>query len=251
MRWSEAVTLEFVKIYLKHECLWSPAHPGYKLRYQREKAYADISSEFKITTMKTLSIPEVKMKIKNLRTTYVQQVHKILLKSSPDEIYEPSLVWFHEMDRCLKHIPSNRHSNTYSTSQETQEVDSSCQIWVEEGQNDNIDASNPDPLVSQTDDEYDTNKQNEQVSKVKIEKRSLQAYSKKLKKKKLKHRTRPVRNYSTDSSSECTRDDEFDIYGKYIASQLRKMELYKAIRLQLDIQNLISEARISDIVNSD
>lgn len=114
MRWSEAVTLEFVKIYLKHECLWNPAHPGYKLRYQREQAYSDISAEFKGSTMKSLSVPEVKMKIKNLRTTYVQQVHKILQKSSPDSIYEPSLVWFHEMDRCLKHIPSNRHSNSFN-----------------------------------------------------------------------------------------------------------------------------------------
>lgn len=110
------MTLEFVKIYLKHECLWNPAHSGYKLRYQREKAYTDISSEFKVATMKSLSVPEVKMKIKNLRTTYVQQVHKILLKSSPDSIYEPSLVWFHEMDRCLKHIPSNRNSNNHTVS---------------------------------------------------------------------------------------------------------------------------------------
>lgn len=115
MRWSESVTLEFVKIYLKHECLWNPAHTGYKLKYQREKAYGDITSEFKAATSKCLSIPEVKLKIKNLRTTYLQQVHKILQKSSPDSIYEPSLVWFHEMDRCLKHVPSNRHSNSYNT----------------------------------------------------------------------------------------------------------------------------------------
>lgn len=114
MRWSEAVTLEFVKIYLKHECLWNPAHPGYKLKYQRDKAYGDISSEFECSTNKILSVPEIKMKIKNLRTTYAQQVQKILHKSHPNFIYEPSLVWFHEMDRCLKHIPSNRHSNNYS-----------------------------------------------------------------------------------------------------------------------------------------
>lgn len=114
MRWSEAVTLEFVKIYIKHECLWNPAHPGYKLRYQREKAYSEISTEF--MTTKSMTVPEVKMKIKNLRTTYAQQVHKILQKSSPDSIYEPSLVWFHEMDRCLKHIPSSRHSTSYNVS---------------------------------------------------------------------------------------------------------------------------------------
>ncbi|KAF9421260.1 hypothetical protein HW555_002732 [Spodoptera exigua] len=212
MRWSEAVTLEFVKIYLKHECLWNPSHPGYKLRYQREQAYSDISAEFKSSTMKSLTVPEIKMKIKNLRTTYVQQVHKILQKSSPDSIYEPSLVWFHEMDRCLKHIPSNRHSNSYTTSQEAPDVDSACQIWVDqELQNTNMDEVNPDPLIPQTDDEYDSAKLDEQPSKVKIERRSSPVYYKKIKKKKLKHRATP-RNYSTDSVPQCTKEDEFDIY---------------------------------------
>ncbi|PZC71918.1 hypothetical protein B5X24_HaOG212259 [Helicoverpa armigera] len=250
MRWSEAVTLEFVKIYIKHECLWNPSHPGYKLRYQREQAYLDISEEFKSATMKSLTVPEVKMKIKNLRTTYVQQVHKILQKSSPDSIYEPSLVWFHEMDRCLKHVPSNRHSSSFNISQDPPDVDSSCQIWVDqELQNANMEEANPDPLVPQTDDEYDSTKLEEPPSKVKIERHSSPIYYKKIKKKKLKHRA-ATRKYSSDSQS-CTKEDEFDIYGKYIASQLRKMDLHKALRLQLEIQNLVSEARISDIVSSD
>nr|XP_021198223.2 uncharacterized protein LOC110382070 [Helicoverpa armigera] len=251
MRWSEAVTLEFVKIYIKHECLWNPSHPGYKLRYQREQAYLDISEEFKSATMKSLTVPEVKMKIKNLRTTYVQQVHKILQKSSPDSIYEPSLVWFHEMDRCLKHVPSNRHSSSFNNSQDPPDVDSSCQIWVDqELQNANMEEPNPDPLVPQTDDEYDSTKLEEPPSKVKIERHSSPIYYKKIKKKKLKHRA-ATRKYSSDSTQPCMKEDEFDIYGKYIASQLRKMDLHKALRLQLEIQNLVSEARISDIVSSD
>lgn len=131
-------------------------------------------------------------------------------------------------------------------------MDSSCQIWVDqELQNANLDETNPDPLVPpQTDDEYDSAKLDEQPSKVKIERRSSSVYYKKIKKKKLKHRV-AARNYSTDSSSQCSKEDEFDIYGKYIASQLRKMDLHKALRIQLEIQNLVSEARISDIVNSD
>lgn len=113
-----------------------------------------------------------------------------------------------------------------------------------------MDETNPNPLVPQTDDEYDSTKLDEQSSKVKIERRSSPVYYKKIKKKKLKHRV-VTRNYSTDSSSQCTKEDEFDIYGKYIASQLRKMDLHKALRIQLEIQNLVSEARISDIVSSD
>lgn len=113
MKWSESTTLEFVKIYLKQECLWNPNHGAYKLKYKREKAYAAIIAEFKEFTGKIMSVPEVKNKIKNLRTTYSQEVQKILHKSRPDSIYEPSLVWFQEMDRCLKHVSYKRQSMTY------------------------------------------------------------------------------------------------------------------------------------------
>ncbi|XP_047535484.1 uncharacterized protein LOC125069914 [Vanessa atalanta] len=246
MRWSEAITLEFVKMYLKHDCLWNPSHPGYKLKYQRDKAYADICSEFKDSTMKSLTIPEVKMKIKNLRTTYVQQVHKILQKSSPDSIYEPSLIWFQEMDRCLKHIPTNRHLASYTT-QDAPDVDTSCQIWVgQELQNNNND-ENPDPLISNSEDDYESPKTEDSLSPIKKEKPLSPLMNKKNKKKKLKHRNHI--DYSKDSNFETTKEDEFDIYGKYIASQLRKMDLQKAIRLQLEIQSLVSEARISDITS--
>ncbi|XP_028167363.1 uncharacterized protein LOC114357782 [Ostrinia furnacalis] len=246
MRWSEAVTLEFVKIYLKHECLWNPAHPGYKMKAQREKSYFSIITEFKDSTSKTLTVPEVKMKIKNLRTTYVQQVHKILQKSNPDSMYEPSLVWFHEMDKCLKHVPNHRHPTAYNTVPEAPEVDSSTQIWVDhEMQNGNMEETNPDPLVPQMEEEYTA----KSPPPLRVKKEKHSPIYKKNKKKKFKHKA-AIQDYSTDSNSEIVgKEDEFDIYGKYIASQLRKMDLYKALRLQLEIQNLVSEARISDITS--
>lgn len=54
---------------------------------------------------------------------------------------------------------------------------------------------------------------------------------------------------SLDSSLELAKEDEFDIYGKYIATQLRKMDLQKALRVQVEIQHLVSEARISDLAD--
>lgn len=118
MRWGETLTLQFVKIYLKHECLWNPLHLSYKNRSERESAYLKIISEFKASGGASLSIPEAKIKIKNLRTTYVQEMRKVLNKSSPDHIYEPSLVWFPEMDKCLKNIIIPRSfqavSNTFT-----------------------------------------------------------------------------------------------------------------------------------------
>ncbi|XP_013166484.1 PREDICTED: uncharacterized protein LOC106116966 [Papilio xuthus] len=249
MRWNEAVTLEFVKIYLKHECLWNPSHPDYKIKYERDKAYADIASEFQLSTMKSLSIPEIKIKIKNLRTTYLQQVHKIIQCSTPDCIYEPSLIWFHEMDQYMKNIPTNRHSALYNTTQETSVVDSSCQIWVDQDQpNDNTEESDTNPLNPSTDTEYDSTKPGISLHIKKEADYSSQTF-KKIKKKKTK-RLSSEQHYSTDSTSESVAlEDEFDIYGKYIASQLRSMDLQKALQLQLEINNLVSRARISDLSN--
>lgn len=131
-------------------------------------------------------------------------------------------------------------------SQETQEVDSSSHIWVDpEGQNNLEEDFNPDPLVTNSDDDFESLK-TESTIQIKLESTTSPIPSKKIKKKKLKHRSHSIQN-SEDSSFDQTQEDEFDIYGKYIASQLRKMNLQKALRLQLEIQSLVSEARISDI----
>ncbi|KAI5636578.1 alcohol dehydrogenase transcription factor myb/SANT-like domain-containing protein [Phthorimaea operculella] len=239
MRWGEATTLEFVKLYLREECLWNPDHPGYKNKFKRQMCYNTISAEFETFSGKRMSIPEIKNKIKSLRSTYAQQVQKILQKSSPDAMYEPSLVWFTEMDRCLRNIPINiRQSIVTKFQQEQPEVDSS-QMWVDPEtlvEKTKFTEENPDPLTSHTDEEYSL-VQTEQIT-VKKEPRAL---SKRIKKKKFKHRTSCL-GRNTDAQ-----EDEFDIYGKYIASQLRQMDLQKALRLQLEIQSLVSEARISDL----
>ncbi|XP_053611223.1 uncharacterized protein LOC128675682 [Plodia interpunctella] len=239
MRWSESVTLEFVKLYLKHECLWNPSHSDYKLKYARNKAYEDIISDFKIATNKTLTLIEVKMKIRALRTTYSQQVQKILQRSAPDSIYEPSLVWFNEMDQCLKHIsPISRQSHSNDSSEMNPQ-----QIWLNhELQNGSLGETTTDPIVSQTDDEFDTEKQKESESS------NRKSKFRRNKKKKNKPRNSID---STDSISEQNdiQEDEFDVYGKYIATQLRQMSIQRALRVQLEIQNLVSEARISEICN--
>lgn len=65
--------------------------------------------------------------------------------------------------------------------------------------------------------------------------------NKRIKRKKLKRKS----IYRTVSNSE--REDEFDIYGKFIASQLRQMDMHRALQLQLEIQSLVSEARMADL----
>lgn len=42
-------------------------------------------------------------------------------------------------------------------------------------------------------------------------------------------------------------DDEFDLFGKIVALQLKKMSLCTALEVQAKVQNLLSQHRISDI----
>ncbi|VVD03662.1 uncharacterized protein LOC126965476 [Leptidea sinapis] len=242
MRWNENVTVDFVKVYLKNECLWKPNHPDYKCRVRRIQAYEDIAADFKASTNILLTIPEIKMKIKNLRSTYMQEVHKILQKSTPKYIYVPSLVWFEEMDKCLKNIISVNRVTSNQTMlannimpEETSEVDSSCNIWGDQA-DDSFYEENPDPLVPQPDEGFQPKLEESSPEKSPVP-------HKKLKKKKHKFRQLPPeKKYES-----FTNEDEFDIFGKYIASQLRTMHLQKALRLKLEIHSIVNDARISDM----
>lgn len=113
------------------------------------------------------------------------------------------------------------------------EADSSSQIWVlTETQDGNIvqDTCSLIPfepvenILEQTDSKNHSSEPN-----------------KKMKRKKLKQK----QIYRTISNSE--REDEFDIYGKFIASQLRQIDIHRALQLQLQIQSLVSEARMADM----
>lgn len=112
-RWQSNLTLQFVTTYLKYECLWNPKHKDYQNRQEREKTYELVADDLK--DFIKLDVKRVKFKIRSLRTTYRQEVDKILKKSTdPDHIYESNLIWFRAMDECLKDIVLPRVPMVYS-----------------------------------------------------------------------------------------------------------------------------------------
>ncbi|XP_053611222.1 uncharacterized protein LOC128675681 [Plodia interpunctella] len=240
MRWSEKETLEFVKIYLRHQCLWNPDDDNYKLRFRRQKAFSDIVAELKVTTGIALDESEVKIKIKNLRSTYAQELAKIRLRSSSDSIYKPTIKWFSEWHKCFNGIIKRRSfPNIEGDAQEQDD-----EIWIlQQSDNENEGTEDIDPFVTQTDEAY------HQIFKNESKDSHMQSYKQK---KKLRHENISADNSdisyrsSTESDAHLS-EDEFDIYGKYIASQLRNMDLQKALRVQLEIQNIVSQARISSL----
>ncbi|XP_013189814.2 uncharacterized protein LOC106134338 [Amyelois transitella] len=241
MRWSENETLEFVRIYLRHECLWNPASVDYKTRCVREKAFSDIVTELKSATGIVLDEDEVKVKIKSLRSTYVQEIAKIRLRSSSGSVYKPTIKWFDVWHKCLDRVKRNYRKRDQEI--ETPEQEDPCsEMWILES-TENAETEEADPFVSQT-EKYQVMFKSEPKETCSL---SPDPFKPKDKMKRIhlstdlseeSHRTSVVSNSQL-------REDEFDIYGKYIASQLRNMDLQKAIRVQLEIQSIVSEARLS------
>lgn len=117
MRWSENETCQFVQLYLDYESLWNTEHEDYKIKEKRLKAYKNIISEFHSSTGISLSVSELKVKIKNLRSTYTQELSKIKQRSGPDYTYKPTIKWF-----AYWHKRFRRNSRTNQISDTLYEV---------------------------------------------------------------------------------------------------------------------------------
>ncbi|XP_059057897.1 uncharacterized protein LOC131851410 [Achroia grisella] len=252
MRWSENETYHFVKIYLSHEYLWNPDHPSYRMKNKRQKAYKDISSEFNAVTGLVLHEVEVKMKIKNLRSTYVQELAKIKHRSCPDSVYTPAMKWFPDWHKHFSSMRRSKYDVTLNDDDEVQEDDLSQKVWV--STDDNDDETDTDPFLSHNNDDYvillkSEPKEDSPKNDTDIINNGKSKNRKYLRYPSVENSDRTCRG-SLDSISEShIREDEFDIYGKYIATQLRKMDLQKALKVQLEIQNIVSEARLSSLAN--
>nr|CAD7569859.1 unnamed protein product [Timema californicum] len=97
--------LKFIHLYKDSECLWNVQIPSYKDRDARDQAYKHIVNEMKIIGF---GPKEVAQKIKNVRTTYKQELNKIKKSetsgSSPDELYKPKVPWFDYVDTFLRKV---------------------------------------------------------------------------------------------------------------------------------------------------
>lgn len=94
-------TIEFLKSYEQHPCLWNKALPDFRNRQIRHMA------EEKLLPIARLSnIKELRSKIRSIRGTYNQEVNKIhnSIKngSGKKNIYKPKLNWFSHADSFLR-----------------------------------------------------------------------------------------------------------------------------------------------------
>ncbi|KPJ02507.1 hypothetical protein RR46_09710 [Papilio xuthus] len=242
MRWDENETYQFVKLYLSKDSLWNPNHENHKLIDERKKAYQMIIDEFMSCTGIQLNENGVKMKIKNLRSTYAQEINKIRTRSGPLSKYTPTIKWFADWHRCFQSVSKKTDIDTVYDDHTSE----SNKPWLTNNLDQTNDEGNIDSFTSDTlNFDFESNSK---CNITMLNGRVTSSCKKKRKKIKLLSSSKCDRLRDSDTNL-IVREDEFDLYGRYIASQLRQMDIKKALQLQLAIQSLMSEARIADLVN--
>lgn len=102
-RWSSDNNIAFMKLYREQENLWNCFDKNYRNRDMRKASLECIAKE-----MHLCNTIEVTKKIKNLRSTYNQELNKIEKSKKSgagvDDVYKPSIKWFDIMDYIMTTI---------------------------------------------------------------------------------------------------------------------------------------------------
>lgn len=139
VRLNESMTLRFVELYRDQRLLWDKEHEAYNKRAERLRAYQQIADGMNV---EGLGVAEVASKIKNIRSTYLQELKKIkdsaqrLLAKSEEEDdtagpYVPKLVWFPIIDSMIGGAAVKRLYSSPSTAEIL--VITNCCRYIEPG----------------------------------------------------------------------------------------------------------------------
>ncbi|CAH2094227.1 unnamed protein product [Euphydryas editha] len=103
-------TIQFLECYEMHPCLWNPREQDYRNNNVRLAAPKSIIQEMRLS----ITVEEVKLKVKNIRTTYNREASKVAKSkksgAGEDDVYRPQLIWFSVADRFLKPVIEGRNS---------------------------------------------------------------------------------------------------------------------------------------------
>lgn len=108
-RWDANTTQLFVRQYREKECLWNWSCSDYMDKRAREKACREIKE---VMGIPGFGVPEIKKKIRTLRSTYSQELKKIKIARKHNKMYIPQLKWFKDMhefiQKCMRFGQSGR-----------------------------------------------------------------------------------------------------------------------------------------------
>lgn len=92
--------VRLVEMYREYDCLWDMKHDSYRDKEARQRAYKEIAEKLNIPNLNTKDIPN---KIKNLRSSYYQEIKKVRRSIRLGEsVYQPRVSWFTKVDGFLR-----------------------------------------------------------------------------------------------------------------------------------------------------
>lgn len=98
-RWEPSRNIKFINEYKQHRCLWDPNHALYKNRDAREAAYTQIKE-----ALDMVSILEVIGRIRVLRNTLTNELHKAKTPNRKGQMYKSRIKWLSHMDFIIDMI---------------------------------------------------------------------------------------------------------------------------------------------------
>lgn len=97
---SESEMVQLVELYKEYDCLWDMNHEYYRDKGARQTAYKEITKKLNIPNLRDTDIPN---KIKNLRSSYYQEIKKIRRSIRlGGSVYKPKVTWFPTVDGFLR-----------------------------------------------------------------------------------------------------------------------------------------------------
>ncbi|KAJ8712025.1 hypothetical protein PYW07_004867 [Mythimna separata] len=248
-RWGDEKTLFFIACYRDHECLWNPTSFFYKSKAARANAYASLLKQFNDDH---LTVQLLKTKIKNIRTTYHQELNKIRYSrlSGAAQEYRPSLCWFDAVDAFLgatvhkeplpKMIPqaSRKFNNFKRKLLSSTKLDVNASPQADGGEPVQPSANEHEPPAKVQNIRFATNKFIRRVNDDDTDsEKSADTVN----------RVEPT---SATTGAPGPIQDEFYFFGMNVAAQLRNLPLNSALQLQTEFQNSLYLARVHDWTSS-
>ncbi|XP_041977306.1 uncharacterized protein LOC121731761 isoform X2 [Aricia agestis] len=276
-KWSEDLTIQMIIEYEKREYLWNPVSENYKNKKVREQGYVEI---IKTLNLVDVTVKELKNKIKNIRSSYSVELKKIrAARKAGAHAYRPSVTWFEHADRFLRAIvtPSSVDNSLLEISmsddsdavQDLSERKSPDKKTPRKRRNSTrsstpyvLNTPSPRPTtpfgINQTSSPFGLLPSSTSASflnppvgiatPLTTSLATIYPVPTKQKKSNFDERS-DLSETPQDLSqhSENGNENEFEMFGKLIASQLRKLPLSLALDTQLKIQTLVNAARIQAV----
>lgn len=226
-RWSNETTYKFVSAYVERECLWNINSPLYKHRAAKDAAIYEIEN---LMGIEGFNKKEIKQKIKNIRSTYCQELRKMKESESSaiaaELVYVPKVKWFGILDECLKTLkPESIEDDSNLTKS-------------------NITDENIEDEINFLDAEIEG-------TLIRTNSRETKPTRRRKKQKTPDNQTvPPMSNEITVSANPLPLENEFDVFGKHVALQLKSLPLLLALDAQEHIQLYLNRTRREYIVQN-